>query len=195
MKKETGIGAVAAITTLFRNIRDVHGTHMKALSTNGERGTESWKMAQECRGFMDYVISDTKGIMASFFDGMIGNKEYYIYRVDWVPVVVMQLLVMSDRVWISNLLAHPHCTGACGAMVQVAVNAKDWGCAKPVVELHTLSGAQPAYTEIGFVIIGASMNMKLDLNTPHPKWNCLDGYWQYTPSSGGALFLAQTNSD
>ncbi|MEJ1297992.1 MAG: hypothetical protein RPU63_10975 [Candidatus Sedimenticola sp. (ex Thyasira tokunagai)] len=41
VKKETGIGAVAAITTLFRNISDVHSTHMKALRSNGERGTKS----------------------------------------------------------------------------------------------------------------------------------------------------------
>ncbi|MEJ1395964.1 MAG: hypothetical protein RPU52_00310 [Candidatus Sedimenticola sp. (ex Thyasira tokunagai)] len=188
VKKETGPGAVAAITTLIQNIRDVHRSHKRDLDTIGARGTESWENAQEYRGLSPRVIYDAT-TMSDLFGGARENREYYIYRINMVPVAVMELLVVSDHVKIKNLLAHPLAMGAGGAMVEVAINAKDWGSDKPVVKLSALPSAQPAYKGLGFVLI-SGMAMTLDLNTPHRKWNCLGGYWQYTPSSGDTSFLA-----
>ncbi|MES9898517.1 MAG: hypothetical protein ABW148_05785 [Sedimenticola sp.] len=188
VKKEIGPAAVAAITTLIRNIRDVHSSHEGALDAIGERETKFWEGAQEYRGLSLHVIYDA-GTMADIFEGARENREYYIYRINTVPVAVMELLVVSEHVKIKNLLAHPLAMGAGGAMVEVAINAKDWGSDKPVVKLSALPSAQPAYKGLGFVLIGG-MAMTLDLNSPHRKWSCLGGYWQYTPSSGDTSFLA-----
>ncbi|MEJ1355974.1 MAG: hypothetical protein RPU32_04750 [Candidatus Sedimenticola sp. (ex Thyasira tokunagai)] len=201
--KETGPGAVAAINTLIQNIRASHsshmnelrplGSHMNELRPLGVRRSESWAMAKKYRGFESSVIFDTHRMMTSFMEKQDEKKEYYIYRLDWVPVAVMELQIMGNYVRISNLLTHPLSTGAGGAMVEVAVNATP-RTGIPIVELYTVPSAEPAYTAMGFVMTGVSKNMVLDLNKPHPKWICLDGYWKYIPSSGYTSFLAYTHT-
>lgn len=185
----TGDEVVTTTKTLIDNIKAVYTSYEKDKSTVEEEAlTDDFVNAKSYRGFDSDVIDDSR-VMQGIFNITSEYDSYYVYRVCGLPIAIMQITNIDAYVKVDNLLVNPLASGGAGAMIEYAINQKDWAGKNPVVKLFALTTAEAAYRGIGFE--DAGMDMILDLNTDHPKWDGSTGKWRYIPSDGKTGYLSK----
>ena len=184
----TGKEVVTMTSQLIKNIKDVYAdVELEDWVLDFYGKTDAWNNANGYRGFDADVVSDS-GTMMNIFGHTSEYDNYFVYKVNGAPVAVMQMAVENDCVKINSLLVNPLASGGAGAMVEFAINQKDWGSKTPTVKLFALGSAEAAYRGIGFIDDGG--DMKLDLSKDNPKWHSTLGEWHYVPTDGSVGYLS-----